>query len=113
MQCNNVIKLGTQTVLKVKEGIWKKGVRKNTSAKSLGSCNRVKGWVYTKKRKGIFTVKRRERKSTSIHKESAKKKVYSTVQVAPNFTSTFCNKKEQKTKNGTRLSTYKLVDNKK
>jgi len=42
--------------------------------KGLGPCDRVKGRVYAKKRKGVFTVKRRERGSASIHGRSAKKK---------------------------------------
>ena len=33
---------GTKKVLEVKKGIWKSGVKKNTSAKGLESCNRAK-----------------------------------------------------------------------
>jgi len=37
----NVEKIGTQKILEVEEGIWKKEVGKNASAKNLGPCYRV------------------------------------------------------------------------
>ena len=97
----------------MKKGIWEKEVGNNASTKGLGPCNRVKRGVYAKERKGIFTVKRKERESTSVCGESAKKRVYLTFQVTPNFTSTFCGKKGWKMKDSIRLSTHKPVDNKK
>jgi len=81
--------------------------------KGLGSCNRVKRGVYTKKEEGVFIVEGRERGGTGIHEGPTKKRVYLTFQVAPNFTSTFCSKKGWKTKNGAGLLTHKPVDNKK
>ena len=33
---------GTKKVLEVKKGIWKSGVKKNTSTKGLESCNKAK-----------------------------------------------------------------------
>jgi len=81
--------------------------------KGLGSCNRVKRGVCAKKGEDVFIVEGRERGDTDICKEPTKKRVYLTFQVIPNFASTFHSKKEWKTKDGIRLLTYKLVDNKK
>jgi len=97
----------------VKKSIWKKGVRKNTSAKSLESCHKVEKRVYTKEGKGLLAVKRRERGGASICKRSAEKGIYSTFQVTPNFSSTFCGKKGWNIKDSVRLSIHKPVDNKK
>jgi len=46
--------------LEVEEGLWEKRIRKDASAKGLGSGDRVEGRVYTKERKGIFIVERRK-----------------------------------------------------
>jgi len=78
----------------VKKSIWKKEVKKDTSAKSLGSCHKVEKRVYTKEGEGLLAVKRKERGGASICKRSAKKGIYSTFQVTSNFSSTFCGKKE-------------------
>jgi len=45
-----------------RKGSWEERIRKNTSAKGLGSCDRVKRGVCAKKEKGVFIVKRRERR---------------------------------------------------
>jgi len=79
--------------LEIEKSIWKERVREDTSAKGLGLCDRVKERIYAKEDKGVFTVKRRERGSASVCERSAKKRVYLTFQVAPNFTSIFCGKK--------------------
>jgi len=62
--------------LEVEEDLWEKRIRKNASAKGLGSCNRVKGRVYTEERKGVFIVKRREGGSASIRGRSTAKRVH-------------------------------------
>ena len=77
----------------MKESLWKKGVGKDTSAKGLGLRNRVKRGVFTKEREGVFVVKRKERGSTSIRGRSTAKRVYTTLQIAANFTSALCGKK--------------------
>jgi len=77
----------------VKKGLWEKGIRKNASVKSLGSCNRVEREVYTKEGKGVFIVKRKKGGSTSICERSAVERVYSALQVTTNVTSTLCGKK--------------------
>jgi len=96
----------------MEKSIWKKGVREDTSVEGLGPYNRVKGGVYTKKGKSVFTIKRRKRGSIGIHGEPTEKRVYLTFQVAPNLASILCSKKGWKAKNGTRLLTCKPIDDK-
>jgi len=100
----------------VKEGIWKKEVGKNASAKDLGPCHRIKRRIYAKKEKGILIIegrKRRKRRSASICRGSVKERIHTTFQVIPNITSTLCGKKGWHTKNGAGLLIHKPVDNKK
>jgi len=99
--------------LEIEKSIWEKRVREDASAKGLGSCNRVKRGICTKKEKCVFIVEGRERGGTGICGGPTKKRVYLTFQVTPNFASTFHSQKGWKTKNGTGLSTHKLVDDKK
>jgi len=77
----------------VEESIWKEGVRKNASVKSLGSRNRVERGIYTKERESVFIVKRRKRGGTSIYGRSIAKEVHSSLQITTNITSTLCGKK--------------------
>jgi len=77
----------------VKESLWEKGVRKNASVKGLGSCNRVERGVYTKERESIFVVKRGKGESASVHGRSIAKRVYPSLQITTNVTSTLCGKK--------------------
>jgi len=60
----------------VEEGIWKEEVRKDTSAKGLGSCYRVKEGIHTKKGESVFAVKGREKGSIGICRGPIKKRVY-------------------------------------
>jgi len=98
--------------LEVEKGVWKKGVRKNASAKDLGPCHRVERRVHAKKGKGILIVEGEKGRSTGIHEGSVEKRIYPTFQVAPNVTSTLCGKKEWHMENSTGLSTYKPMNNK-
>jgi len=77
----------------VKKSLWKERVRKDTSAKSLGSCYRAKRGICAEKGESIFTVERRKRGSTSICRRLAEKRVYLILQITTNFASTFCSKK--------------------
>jgi len=79
--------------LEVEKGLWKKGVRKNASAKGLGPRNRVERGVYAKERESIFLVKRGKRGSVSICRRSIVKRVHSSLQITANVTSTLCGKK--------------------
>jgi len=80
--------------LEVEKGLWKKGVRKDASAKGLGLCDRVERGVYAKERESVFIVKRGKRESTSICGGSVVKRVHSSLQITTNITSTLCGKKE-------------------
>ena len=79
--------------MEVEKSIWKERARKNASAKGLGSCDRVKRGVCAKKGKGVFIVKRREKRDIGICEGPTKKRVYPTFQVTPNFASTFHSQK--------------------
>jgi len=61
--------------------------------KGLGSRNRAERGVYTKERESVFIVKRGKRGSASIHGRSTVKRVYSSLQITANVTSTLCGKK--------------------
>ena len=98
--------------MKVEEDIWKKGVGENASAKDLGPCHRIEREIYTKKEKDILIVEGEKGRSTGIREESVEERIYLTFQVIPNVTSTLCSKKGWYIKNGTRLLTYKSVDDK-
>jgi len=99
--------------LEVEESIWKKGVRKDASTKDLGPYHRIKEGIYTKKGESILIIKRGKRGSTDICRRPVEKGIYPTLQVTPDITSTLCGEKGWHTENGTRLLTYKSVDNKK
>lgn len=79
----------------------------------MGSCDRIKRRIYTKKWKGIFAIKGGEGRSLSVCGRSATKKIYLAIKITTNFTGPLCNEKGQKKENGTRLSTCKSVDGKK
>ena len=96
----------------MEEDIWKKGVGENASAKDLGPCHRIEREIYTKKEKDILIVEGEKERSTGIREESVEERIYLTFQVIPNVTSTLCSKKGWYIKNGTRLLTYKSVDDK-
>jgi len=63
--------------------------------KGLGSCDRVKGQIYTEKGKSIFIIKRRKGGSTSVCGRSTAERVHLTLQVTANVASTLRGKKEQ------------------
>ena len=77
----------------MEESIWKKGVRKDASAKDLGPCHRAKREVYAKKREDILTIERRKRGSTKIYGRPTEKRIYLTLQVIPNIAGTLCGEK--------------------
>jgi len=81
--------------------------------KGLGSCDRIKRRVYTKEGKGVFIVKRRKGRDASVRGGSTAKRVHSALKVPANITSALCGKKGWQKKDGTRLSLYKSVDDKK
>ena len=70
----------------------KKEARKNASTKNLGPRHRVEGRIYTKKGKGILIVQGEKRGGTSVCRRLAKERIYPTIQVIPNVTSTLRSK---------------------
>jgi len=96
----------------VEKSLWKEGIKKDASAKILGSRNKVKRRLCAKKGESVFTVERGEGGSASIREGPVEERIYPTLQIAPNITGTLCSKKGWKVKNGTRLSSYKLMDDK-
>jgi len=99
--------------LEVEKSIQKKRVGEDASIENLGSCYRIKGGVYTKEREGILIIKRKKRGGTDICGRPVEERIYPTLQITSNVTSTLCGEKEWYTEDGTRLSVHKLVDNKK
>jgi len=77
----------------VEKSVWKKEVRKNTSAKDLGPCHRIERGVCTKKGKGILLVKGGKGESTDICRGLVEERIHLTLQVTLNITSTLCSKK--------------------
>ena len=69
----------------------------------MGPCDRIKERVCAEKRKGVFFIKGEKRRSTSICGESTVKRVYSTIKIATDFTSTICRKEKWQEKDGARL----------
>ena len=90
----NIEKIDTQKVLEVEEGIQKKKVGKNASAKDLGPHYRIERRIYTEKEKDVLIVEGRKGRSASIYGGSVEKRIHPTFQVTPNITSTLCGKKE-------------------
>ena len=81
--------------------------------KDLGPCHRVEKRIHTKKGKDVLLVEGGKGGSTGICGGSVEERIYLTFQVTPNVTSTLCGKKGWHMENGTRLSTYKPVNDKK
>jgi len=67
----------------MEESIQEKGVRKNASAKSLGSRNRVKRGICTEEEESILVVQRRKKGSVSVCRGSVKKGISKSSQTLP------------------------------
>ena len=52
----------------------------------MGSCNRVKGRICTKKRESLFLVQRRERGGDRVYLGADKKEVYYIIKITTNCT---------------------------
>ena len=68
---------------------------------------------FTPRKGKVYSLSREERGSTKICGRPTEKRIYPTLQVTPNVTSTLCGKKGWHMKDGTGLSTSKPVDSKK
>jgi len=58
----------------------------------MGLYDKIKKEIHAKKGKSIFVVKKEKREDTGICGESTAKEIYSTIKIATDLTSLFCNK---------------------
>jgi len=85
------------------QGIWKETIGEDANEESMGSRDRYKGGVCTKKRKGISIVERGKGGSKRICKGAVEKKIYLTIKVTTDGTSILCREEEWKEVDGARL----------
>ena len=60
----------------MKESIWKKGVRKDASAKDLGPCHRVKKKGFMPRKGKVYLLSREEREEVQKFVEDQLRKGY-------------------------------------
>ena len=85
------------------KGIWEKAIRENANKEGVGSCNRYKGRVCSKKGEGVSTIERREGGGEEVYQRAVKKRIYLTIEVTTDSTSVLCREKGQKKWNGLEL----------
>ena len=73
--------ISTQKILKVKESIWEERIGKNVYQQAMEPCDRVEREICAKEGESVFTVKRRKRRDTSIHRKSTVKEIYLMVKI--------------------------------
>ena len=69
----------------------------------MGSCNRCKRKVCTKKREGVSVVEGRKRRGERVHKGAVAKEIHSAVKVTTNGASILCREERWKKVDGTGL----------
>jgi len=87
----------------VNKGIWEEAVGKDAHKKIVGSCDRCKRGVYTKKRESVPFVKRRERGGQKICKRTVEEGLYQAVKVITNGAGVLCREERWQKEDGTRL----------
>jgi len=85
------------------KGIWEEAIREDANEEGVGPCNRYERRVYTKERKDIPIVERRERGGKRICERAVVKGVYTAVKVTANGASILCREKGWKEVDGARL----------
>jgi len=88
------------------QDIWEETIRENANEKDVGSCDRCKRRVYTKKGKGLPTVKGRKRGGKRIHSGAVKEGIHLTVKVTTNGTGILCRKEGWKEMDGAGLQVF-------
>ena len=83
--------------------VWEEAVGKDAHKKIVGSCNRCKRRVYTKKRESVPFVKRGERGAQRICKRTVEEGLYQAVKVTANGASVLCREERWQKEDGTRL----------
>ena len=73
--------INTQKILKVKESIWKGRIGKNAHQEAMEPFDRVEREICAKEEESVFTVKKKKRRDTSIHRESTTKEIYLTIKI--------------------------------
>ena len=82
------------------KSVQEEAIRENAGKESVGSCDRCKGEVCSKKGKGIPAVKRRERRSKRVCKGVVAKKIHLAIKVTSNGTSVLRRKEKWEKANG-------------
>ena len=59
---------------------------------NLGSCNRYKERVYTKKEEGVSIIKGRKGRGVRVHIRATEERIYPTFKVAANSVNILCRK---------------------
>jgi len=67
----------------------------------MGSYNKFRGEIHTKKRESLSLVQRRKRESKGVHSGADEK--YLTVRVTTDYASILCREEEWEKEDGTRL----------
>ena len=75
------------------KSIQEKTVRENAHKKVVGSCNRCKGKICTKKGKGVSVVKGGERRGERVCEGIAEKGLHLAIEITTNGTSILYRKK--------------------
>ena len=74
----------------MKKGVWKGGIRMHAHKKTIEPYHWAEGGIYSEKGKSIFTIKRREGRSTGICGRLAMKRIHQAIKVPSDFASPFC-----------------------
>ena len=94
---------GAREVSSMDKGIWEEAIREDANEEGVGSYDRGKREVCTKKGESLPVIKRRERRSVRIYQRITEKRVHQTLKVIPNGTSVLCREEGWKKKNGAGL----------
>jgi len=87
----------------VDQDVWKESKWEDADKKDIGSYNRFKGGIHTKKRESLFLVQRRKRESKGVYSGADEKGIYLTVRVTTDYAGILCKEEEWEKENGIRL----------
>jgi len=95
--------VSTGEVSQVDKGVWEEAIGEDAYKKIVGSRDRCEGGIHAEERKGIPTVKRRERRSKRICEGTTEEGLHSAVEVTINSARIFCGEEGWEEKDGARL----------
>jgi len=84
----------------VDQGIQKETIRKDANKEDMGSCNRSKEEVCTKKEKNLPIVEGEKRGSKRVYPEAAEERVHLTIKITTDGTGILYGEKKWKKENG-------------